>query len=166
MPPEDLQDVIDALTRTPETLAGLVRDFSASDLRFRNSPEEFSVLENVCHLRDIEIEGYSARISRILRENNPLLPDIDGSRLAVEREYHSQNLSEALQAFAVARNQNTKTLSGLATEQFDREGTLEGVGSVTIRGLLLMMRDHDVDHLLQLSSNRGRPDTGKLAQYG
>ena len=156
MPPEDLQTLIDDLTQTPETVAGLVKDLSGPDLRVKNSPEVFSVVENVCHLRDIEIEGYTARISRILRENNPHLPDIDGSRLAVEREYHSQNLLEALQAFAVARNQNTQTLSGLATEQFDREGTLEGVGSVTIRALLLMMRDHDADHVRALSSIRGR----------
>ncbi|MFN2513301.1 MAG: DinB family protein [Pyrinomonadaceae bacterium] len=158
MPPKDLQDVIDALMKTPKTVADLVRDLSAPDLRIKNSPQEFSVVENVCHLRDIEIEGYTARISRMLRENNPLLPDIDGSRLAAERDYHSQNLAEALQAFAVARNQNTQILGGLATEQFDREGTLEGVGSVTIRGLLLMMRDHDADHLVQLSSIRRRPD--------
>lgn len=158
MPPEDLQDLIDALTQTPETVAGLVKDLSGPDLRVKNSPEEFSVVENVCHLRDIEIEGYTARISRILRENNPLLSDINGSRLAIEREYHSQNLSEALQAFADARKQNTQTLRGLVSEQFDREGTLEGVGSVTIRGLLLMMRDHDADHVRELSSIRGRPN--------
>ena len=156
MLPEDLQDLINALAQTPHTVASLVKDLSEPDLRIKNSPAEFSVIENVCHLRDIEIEGYTARIGRILRENNPLLPDIDGSRLAVEREYHSQNLSEALKAFAVARNQNTQTLSGLATEQFDREGTLEGVGSMTIRALLLMMRDHDADHLRELSSIRGR----------
>lgn len=158
MPPEDLQELIDALTQTPETVAGLVKDLSGPDLRVKNSPEEFSVVENVCHLRDIEIEGYTARISRILRENNPLLSDIDGSHLAVEREYHSQNLSEALQAFADARKQNTQTLRGLVSEQFDREGTLEGVGSVTIRALLLMMRDHDADHVRELSSIRGRPN--------
>jgi DinB family protein len=157
MPPEDLQTLIDALTQTPKTVAGLVKDLSGPELRVKNSPEEFSVVENVCHLRDIEIEGYTARISKILRENNPLLPDIDGSRLAVEREYHSQNLSEALQAFAFARKQNTQTLRGLVTEQFDREGTLEGVGSVTIRGLLLMMRDHDADHVRELSSICKRP---------
>lgn len=158
MPPKDLQDVIDALTKTPKTVADLVKNLAAPDLRIKNSPEEFSVVENVCHLRDIEVEGYTARISRMLQENNPLLPDIDGSRLAAERNYHSQNLSEALKAFAVARNQNTQIVSGLATEQFDRQGTLEGVGSVTIRGLLLMMRDHDADHLVQLSSIRRRPD--------
>ena len=152
MPPEDLQDLIDSLTQTPKTVAGLVKDLTGPRLTVRNSPEEFSVLENVCHLRDIEIEGYSARISKILQESNPLLPDIDGSRLAVEREYHSQNLAEALQAFANARMQNMQTLKGLAAEQFDREGTLEGVGTVTIRGLLLMMRDHDDDHVRALSN--------------
>jgi hypothetical protein len=50
---------------------------------------------------------------------------------------------EDLKAFADARKQNTQTLRGLVAEQFHRQGTLEGVGSVTIRGLFLMMRDHD-----------------------
>ena len=130
---EDLQDLIDALTKTPEAVAGLVKDISEPDLRAKNSPDEFSIVESVCHLRDIEIDGYTARISRILRENNPLLPNIDGSRLAVERDYQSQNLFEALHAFADARRQNTQTLKGLVNEQFDREGTLEGGGSVYIR---------------------------------
>ena len=154
MSSEDVQDLINVLTQTPQTVARLVKDLSEPDLRLKNSPEEFSVIENVCHLRDIEIEGYTQRIVKILRENNPLLPDIDGSRLAVEREYQSQNLSEALQAFADARKRNTQTLRGLVPEQLDREGTLEGVGSVTIRGLLLMMRDHDAGHISELSSIR------------
>ncbi len=156
MPPEDLQDLIDVLTQNPQTVARLVKDLSEPDLRLKNSPEEFSVIENVCHLRDIEIEGYTQRIVKILRENNPLLPDIDGSRLAVEREYQSQNLSEALQAFADARKRNTQTLKGLVAQQLDREGILEGVGSVTIRGLLLMVRDHDAGHIRELSCIRER----------
>jgi hypothetical protein len=158
MPPDDLHDLVDLLTQTPQTVASLVKDLSGPDLRVKNSPEKFSAIENVCHLRDIEIEGYAARISRILRENNPLLPDIDGGQLAVEREYQSQNLSEALQAFADARKKNTQTVAGLVAEQLDREGTLEGMGTVTIRGLLLMMRDHDRDHVGELSSIRNRPD--------
>jgi len=151
MPPEDLQGLIGALAQTPETAAGLVKDLSEEDLRIRKSPEEFSVIENVCHLRDIEIEGYTPRIIRILREDNPQLPDIDGSRLAVEREYQNQNLSDALEAFADARNQNTQTLRSLAIGQFDRVGTLEGVGNVTISELLRLMLDHDADHLRELS---------------
>jgi DinB superfamily len=152
---EDVQDLLDALDQTPETVADLVRDLSEADLRVKDRPEDFSVIENVCHLRDIEIEGYTARINRMLKENNPLLPDVDGARLAIEREYHNQNLTEALQALSAARKQNTQTLRGLVAEQFDREGTLEGVGTVTIRGLVLMMRDHDAGHVREICSIRG-----------
>ena len=156
MPHEDLQDLIDALTQTPETVASLIKCLSGRDVRVKHSLEEFSVVENVCHLRDLEVEGYAVRIVRILSENNPLLPDIDGSCLAAEREYNAQNLSEALEAFAEARKQNTKTLRGLVAKQFDRVGTLEGVGSVTIRKLLTMMRDHDADHVRELSTISAR----------
>lgn len=151
MPP-DLRGLIDALTETPETVGRLVKDLSEADLRVKESPEEFSVIENVCHLRDIEIEGYTIRISRILNENNPLLPDIDGGRLAVERQYNSQSLAEALQSFSDARNLNTQKLRGLTMEQFDRAGTLQEVGVVTIGKLLMMMLHHDADHVREVTS--------------
>jgi hypothetical protein len=157
MPPEDLHSLIGVLAQTPKTVASLIERLSESDLKIKKSPEEFSVVENVCHLRDIEIEGYTSRINRILKEDNPNLPDIDGSRLAIKREYQSQNISEALEAFAEARQQNTQTLKSLASVEFDRIGNLEGVGSVTIRGLLRMMRDHDADHVRELSAICKRP---------
>lgn len=165
MPPQELQDLIDALAQTPDIVAGLIKDLSEHDVTIRNSPDEFSVIENVCHLRDIEIEGYAARISRILREDNPLLPDIDGGRLAVERDYQRQDLAEALQRFADARKENTQTLTGLVNEQFDRKGTLEGVGSVSIRGLVLLMRDHDAGHICELTSIRERPDNAESPKF-
>ena len=154
--PEDLHALINALASTPETLTGLVKDLSPADLRFKNLPDEFSIIESVCHLRDIEIEGYAVRIHRILREDKPLLPDIDGSQLAVERKYHHQELAPALQAFSSARKKNTQALTGLTSEQLDRVGTLEGVGTITIRQLIAMMNEHDEDHIRELSAIRRR----------
>jgi DinB superfamily len=156
MPPEDFHDLINALASTPETLTGLVKDLSPADLRFKNLPDEFSVIEGVCHLRDIEIEGYAVRIRRILSEDKPLLPDIDGGQLAVERNYHHQELAPALQAFSSAREKNAQALTGLTSEQLDREGTLEGVGTITIRQLMAMMTEHDEDHIRELSAIRRR----------
>ena len=150
----DLRELIDALEKTPDMMAKLVDRLSQANLRRRNSAGEFSAIENVCHLRDIEIEGYTSRINRILDETRPFLPDIDGGRLAIERNYKDQNPDVALQAFAEARKQNIKTLSGLANEQLDREGTLEGVGIVTLGKLLLMMREHDEGHIRDLRAIR------------
>src|SRR5258705_633753 len=151
---EEMLETFEALTAklagTPEETARLTRDLSAQSVTIKPSPEEFSVLESVCHLRDIEIEGYSTRIRGILSEDNPLLADIDGMRLAMEREYNQENLNEALQAFTNARQENVALLRSLNDDQLDRTGVLEGVGEVTLAKLILMMREHDEAHLDEL----------------
>jgi hypothetical protein len=143
-------EILKILERTPEVLAELVADLPLERIKEKRAREEFSILENVCHLRDIEIEGYSARINRILNEKQPTLPDIDGSRLALERDYNSQDIAQALRAFATARKQNIETLNELKPEQFRREGYLEGVGLIDLSRLLLLMSDHDEGHVQEL----------------
>ena len=148
--PKDLAGLLKCLQETPKTLTALIDGLSDSELHWRNSDNEFSALENVCHLRDIEAEGYATRIDRILDETNPFLADIDGSRLAVERSYNDQDPNLALRAFVVARTQNLEKLSGMNLDEFDREGTLEGVGPVTLKRLSEMMREHDEGHVEDL----------------
>ena len=36
--------------------------------------EPFTAIEQICHVRDIEIEGYHQRFTRTLNEDQPLLP--------------------------------------------------------------------------------------------
>ena len=156
MSAEELHELIDTLAATPERIAGLVRDLPDSDLR-RSSPDgEFSAIENVCHLRDIEVEGYTARINRILNEDQPFLPDIDGGRLAIERNYNGRNLDEALKTFGGARAENLRTLGNVKPEQLSRAGMLEGVGAVTLEQVLLLMREHDEGHVDDLRIIRQR----------
>ncbi len=40
----------------------------------------FSPVEHCWHLADLEREGYAVRIRRLLEEDNPGLPDFDGTR--------------------------------------------------------------------------------------
>jgi DinB superfamily len=140
------------LKETPSKVKRLLDGMDQSTLRLRPSPDEFSALEQICHLRDIEREGYSERISRILSEDHPRLPDIDGARLAIERDYNSENFQEALNSFASARAANVALLSQLNSDQMDREGELEGVGRVSIQGLVGMLREHDEGHLDELNA--------------
>ncbi|MGH9959838.1 MAG: hypothetical protein ACREBC_22395, partial [Pyrinomonadaceae bacterium] len=94
---ENLQQLVAKLSATPSTVARLVKDISDEEMKVRNGPDEFLALENICHLRDIETEGYEIRVARILEASNPSLPDIDGSRLAIERDYNNQDPQSALQ---------------------------------------------------------------------
>ena len=52
---------------------------------------EWAAIEHLCHLRDIEAEGYNVRIAQLLNEDDPLLRDLDGDALARERRYREQH---------------------------------------------------------------------------
>jgi len=108
---------------------------------------ELDALENVCHLRDLELQGYRPRISCLLDETDPALADFDGARVAAESNYNSQQPDVALQTFEMARRENVQRLRGLTEEQLGREGILEGVGRITLRRLAEMMREHDEGHI-------------------
>ena len=143
----DIHELLAALSRTPELIAASTAGLSEAVIRHKKTPDEFSILENVCHLRDLEIEGYAIRIDRILSEEQPMLPDFNGGLIAAERDYNRQDLGEALAAFKNARQQNLGRLNDLEPESMKRSATLEGVGHITLTDLLAMMREHDKGHL-------------------
>ena len=153
---EQLQELLDQLHSTPAQVAETVDGLSLNAITIRPDSGDFSLLENVCHLRDIEVEGYSVRIRRILSEDNPKLADINGGKLAAERDYNNQNLSAALSAFTEARRQNLSVLKELSDEQFERTGELEGSGQVMLNRLLELMCDHDSDHVDEMRIARRR----------
>jgi hypothetical protein len=142
------------LAETPARVRRLVSDLSESDARWKPSAQEFSALEQVCHLSDLEREGYGVRIEKLLHEEEPLLPDFDGGKIAAERDYNSQSLTVALDAFKRAREQNLRAVEALSPADFERAGVLEAVGRITLETLLGKMREHDEGHLRELSELR------------
>ncbi|MGA9996171.1 MAG: DinB family protein [Pyrinomonadaceae bacterium] len=156
MTQEEFQSVIESLEDTPRIVHQLTNNLQGTAGTWKPSAEEFSVLENVCHLADLEREGYGVRIARLIKEDAPVMQDFDGARAAKERDYNSLDLSEALRDFTRAREEAMKTVRALSTEQLDRSGTLEGAGKITLARLLLMMREHDESHLKDLRALRER----------
>src|SRR5262245_3829732 len=75
--------------------------------------EPLTAIEQVCHVRDIEIDGYQTRFRRALAEVRPTLPSIDTEGLARERSYATANADAALSAFRAARAQTVELLSQL-----------------------------------------------------
>lgn len=145
-----LKDAIATLKRMPETMQQQVADLTNTQLRFQPKGGYFSMLENVCHLRDIEIEGYGVRLQRMLAENHPTLPDINGGQLARERHYSEQPMQPALDAFAQARYSNLKILESVTETQLARTAYLEGVGEITLGKLLELWVEHDRGHVQEL----------------
>src|SRR5687767_11426580 len=102
---------------------------SAADARVAGA-DGFSPVEKCWHLADLEREGYAVRIARLLGEDEPVLPDFDGDRIARERNYQSLSLGEGLAAFRLARTANVAALRRVSDREWDRRGTQEGVGRI------------------------------------
>lgn len=112
--------------------------------------ERLTALEQVCHVRDIEIDGYLRRFERALAEDNPQLPSLDTYRLAQERGYGSVDAADALRAFRAARERTVALLAGLGPAQLSRPAVFEGYGPVTVRSLIHYLCSHDQQHLAGL----------------
>jgi hypothetical protein len=152
----DFQNLLAFLEETPEVVRSLTENLTAKELMRKPTKEEFSFLEHVCHLRDIEQEGHGVRIAKLLSEEQPFLPDIDGDKLAAERNYNSESFDEALSAFMRARRNNIQRIRPLPPKSLKRIGVFQNVGTITLEQLLSMMRGHDKEHLLALSALRSQ----------
>lgn len=144
------EEAIAALKQMPENLRQQVAALTDAQLHFQPKGGYFSVLENICHLRDIEIEGYGVRLHRMLAEEHPTLPDINGGQLARERHYSEQPMQPALDAFTEARHTNLKILGDVTDTQLVRAAYLESVGEITLGKLLELWVEHDRGHVQEL----------------
>jgi hypothetical protein len=118
--------------------------------------EAFTAIEQVCHVRDLEIEGYQVRFRRTLTEVEPNLPSIDSVKIAKQRNYAGSSGAEALAAFRAARIQTLDMLRDLDEMQLNRRARFEGYGPVTLRALIHYLCSHDQQHIAGLQWLLGR----------
>ncbi len=124
--------------------------------------ETFSALGQICHVRDIEIDGYHVRFARTLAEVNPVLVSLDGYELERERGYTNADAREVFAAFRAARAKTMGILAGLAPEALDRTAEFEGYGALTLRSLVHYLCSHDQQHLAGLQWLLGKIDASRL----
>ena len=128
--------------------------------------EPLTAIEQVCHVRDIEIDGYHARFHLVLTEVNPTLAPIDTGALARERSYGSSDAALALAAFRRARSETVELIAGLAPEQFRRTAVFEGYGLVSLSSLVHYLCSHDQQHLAGLQWLLGKIEASRVRVSG
>jgi len=60
--------------------------------------ENFTAIEQICHVRDVELDGYHVRFQRALHEANPTLESLEGYILARKRDYANANAADVFAA--------------------------------------------------------------------
>ena len=121
--------------------------------------EPLSPIEQLCHVRDVEIEGYQLRFQRTLKEESPFLPALDTDGLARNRECHKQDAVRVLAEFRDARAKTLEMLKALSPQQLGRKAEFEGYGQTTLKGLIHYLCSHDQQHLAGLQWLLGKIQT-------
>ncbi len=158
---------IAALQSFPKTLRAIVREIPAAALDFRPASwegvpsEMLTMRQQVCHLRDIEADGYRVRFERTVREDSPTLPSIDAYEYARRLKYDEAQVEEALNTFELSRSRNIALLNDLSADQFKRKATFEGYGEVTMSGLAYFLVSHDQQHLAGIHWLLGKHSSAK-----
>ena len=157
--PPDLLNELEDMPRQVERALRLVPDdrLAWRPASWGGCPSEtFSALEQVCHLRDIERDGYQVRIRRMLEEPDPSLDSLDSYQIARERRYESEDLGAALAAFREARAATVQQLRAVGDVELARTGEFAEYGRLTLRGLVHYLRSHDQQHLAGLQWLAGK----------
>lgn len=159
-----LANTLRALNEFPHTLEKYLDDVPHSALNFRPPSwegipsERLSIRQQVCHVRDIEIDGYHLRFSRLLREKEPNLPSIDTYDLVTARNYDTADLANAFNAFVQARATTVTLLDRLSQDDLKRSGTFEDYGRVTLKSMIHYLVSHDQQHLAGIQWLLGQHD--------
>jgi DinB superfamily len=152
MDPATLQ----ALEAFPDQLETLYRSIPATRARWTPPSwdgipsETFNAIGQICHIRDIEVDGYQVRLRRLITEADPTLPSLDSYALAIERNYDAADAEEVLASFRHARTATAAAVAALTETQLARRGTFEGYGPVTVEALIHYLSSHDQQHIAGL----------------
>jgi uncharacterized damage-inducible protein DinB len=146
-----IEDYAACAPRLRQAVAGLSRE----DLVARPGPGKWSILELVLHLTDSDCISID-RMKRMLTEDNPALLYADESAYVEGLFSHEQSLEDALTYFDIGRRQFARVLRKLPDEAFDRRGTHNRRGTVTVGGMVKDYIGHVDHHLKFLHEKRAK----------
>ena len=147
----ELETLFLTLESTPALLARAAAEVPEDGVRQRGTAGGFSLVEHVWHLADLEREAYGVRIRRLLTEDEPVLSNFEGDRVARERMYLRRDLAEGLLAFTSARTRNLQLHREVSAEDWKRAGRQEGIGRIELSDVPRMMTEHDRAHGVEIA---------------
>lgn len=133
------------LAAFPRTLERLLAE-PGLDWRWRPEPNQWSLTEVTCHLRDVEREVHLPRFEAVIAAENAFIAGVAADDWAKTRHYQEQDGRAALHDFLLARQNTVARLSELDDESWQRRGQHAFFGPTTLHELLNLVVGHDRAH--------------------
>jgi len=138
------------LKSTPAVLKEVLSALNEEEWKRSPFIEEWSIVEIISHIRDVEREVNLPRIQTFLSDENPFIAAGDTDAWAVERSYAQQDGNATLREYLTARMETLSALRALKEEDWLRPGRHAIFGPITLEEQLGFMAEHDRVHIRQI----------------
>ena len=132
----------------PAAIRVLTQDPALEWMR-KSDPNEWSLVEITCHLRDVEMEVNLPRLKQIQIEERAFIPGVDSDAWAEERGYQTQDGLAALKEFIDVRKETLALLDELTEDDWEKDVQHAIFGPTNLREIAGIMSRHDRLHLRQ-----------------
>ena len=138
----------------PGALYGLLSEVQAHQWQQRPQPEEWSILQILCHLRESETEVQQQRLKAILREDNPFIatPPAPGPQIP---PCHHEGY-EVMNQFRRHRLATIDLLAQLNDADWRRPARHSIFGLTNLLEMAYFTAQHDRLHITQLCQTLGK----------
>ena len=138
------------LARNAETIRCMVDGLAVEQMRWKPTPEEWSILEVINHLYDEEREDFRTRVDYTLHRPGEDPPAIDPEGWVTARGYNQRAPAESLQNFLCERQQSVAWLEELVAPDWQKSYQRADF-EISAGDLLASWLAHDFLYLRQLT---------------
>jgi hypothetical protein len=141
---------LDTLAAFPQQLLGRLRGLSDEQLRFRPTANDWSIVEIVGHLVDIDVL-MRTRVGKIIAAENATLEAFDNDEAMRRGNYQHKQALALAHAFAEHRAAFVEELRYLRPAALARTGAHPTRGPISIADIIATLVRHDPGHAQQIS---------------
>jgi hypothetical protein len=146
---KSIDSVLGILSATPAVMNGLTRELDSAAWSYKASPDDWTLTELVCHLRDTEREVHHTQIKLFKEQSEPFIPRPDTSVWARQRDYLHESGVVALQEFNHARRETLELLKNVSADEWNRKARHAIFGPTNFLEVARFIADHDRMHIQQ-----------------
>lgn len=160
-----IQHAILRLTASGAAIAELARGITLEQARWKPAPDQWSLLEVLCHLYDEEREDFRQRLDLTLHQPDQPLPPIDPQGWVSARAYNQRDLAGVLAQFLAERQQSLAWLGALQAPNWDAPVMSPHLAGLRAGDMLAAWVAHDLLHIRQLNELRYQLVVQAFAPY-
>src|SRR5579864_6180740 len=146
----ELRKDIEAAEKSPKEIAAAVSGLSPDVMRYKPSPDKWSILEILGHLADIEIV-YAYRLRQMLADEKPVIAPMDQNAWARNLGYTETPAPELIALYGLNRHHTLQLLRRMKPGDLAKSAYHpELKHDVTVAEYVERIGSHGASHLAQI----------------